>query len=196
MLVNSNPDFWYMYDGLIATTKNGYVDVVSLRKLYDDKTIEAGNKLINETSKKIANLARAQKTEYDKVKFVYDYMIDKYGYDYGLVNLDLYKLYSQKFATCTAWSLAFKDIMQELGIGCEITLSFPIRHEWNSVKIDGQWYNIDTSGGVIYAQQSESFKYDCFLKSEKYFDLMGYTGKQCPDFVKCTSTKYDNLKIN
>ncbi len=195
LLINGNADFWYIYDGLNAITKNGYVDTVSIRKLYDSKTIEAGNKLVDTTTKSIAALVKDKKTDYDKVKFVYDYLVEKYGYDYGLVNLNVYELYEKKFATCTAFSVAFKDIMEELKIPCEITYSYPIRHEWNTVMIGGKWYNIDTSGGVIYTQQSKDFKYDCFLKSEKFFDAMGYTGKQMPEYVKCVDTTYDYKKI-
>lgn len=191
ILINSNADFWYIDENLQCITNGGKVKKVITKKKYDNKTIENGNKIIKETSTKIAELAKKEKTDFDKIKFVYDYMIEKYGYDYGLVNTNIYELYSKKFATCTAFSVAFKDIMNMLDIESGIVYSYPIRHEWNVVKLNGEWYNIDPSGGVIYNQCDKSFKYDCFLKSDTYIELLGYNGKQKPEGVNCTSTKYE-----
>lgn len=193
ILINSNADFWYMDENLQCLTSGGKVKKVTTKKKYDNKTIENGNKIIKETSTQIAGLAKNKKTDYDKIKFVYDYMIEKFGYDYDLVNKNVYELYSKKFATCTAFSVAFKDIMNNLNIESGIVYSYPIRHEWNVIKLDGEWYNIDPSGGVIYSQIDKSFKYDCFLKSDTYIELLGYKGKQIPEGVTCTSTKYDKF---
>ena len=92
---------------------------------------------------------------------------------------------------CTAYSLAYKDIMQKLNIPCEIVISKEIAHQWNIVKINGSWYNVDTAWGDIYTSENESFRYDNFMKSDYYFVLLGHTGGISESIINCQSRKFD-----
>ena len=95
--------------------------------------------------------------DYDKVKAVHDYLIqiNKYSYIYGGAFNCLYL----RSSACNGYASSFYLIMTELGIPC--TCEFGDYHEWNSVCVDGVWYNID----VTWDDQDHSVIYDFFLKS-------------------------------
>ena len=104
------------------------------------------------------NLNEKLDNDYDKVKATHDYLIqiNKYSYIYGGAFNCLYL----RSSACNGYASSFFLIMKELGIPC--TCEFGSAHEWNSVCVDGVWYNID----VTWDDQDHSVVYDYFLKSD------------------------------
>jgi hypothetical protein len=160
----------------------------SLVITYDYKADEVAEmqKLVDSTVDGIVAKAEKLGTDYDKARFVYDYLIDNYNYDKTLEKLSEYELFTTKSGVCSAYSIAYKDILTRLNIPCEIVVSDAIQHEWNIVKIDGEWYNVDAA----WADDSND-RESQFLKSDVFMSIIGHTGGVSESGAKCTSTIYD-----
>lgn len=77
--------------------------------------------------------------DYEKIKAVHDYIIS--NCNYNLFEGGAYQAMYDGHSACNGYALAFYAFMYEMGIPvkCEVGDN----HMWNSVMLDGQWYNID-----------------------------------------------------
>lgn len=139
-------------------------------------------------------------SEYEKVKAIHDYIVNTTEYDhYNLENDSIPDIdytakgvLENKIAVCRGYAEAFKLLMNELDIECEILTGKAdnISHAWNVVKIDDEWYQIDctfddpvTTDGV----KTNTLRYDYFLVTDEQMYL-----DHIPDDneYQCTSDKY------
>ena len=188
---NSTPEIWYLSDTIRIAQSNGKVKIVELKYDYTEKEILEMQAYIDNVVDAAVAVANTFQSDYDKAKSVYDFLIESYDYDWTLSKHREYDLFKTGEGVCTAYSLAYKDIMQKLNIPCEIVISKEIAHQWNIVKINGSWYNVDTAWGDIYTSENESFRYDNFMKSDYYFVLLGHTGGISESIINCQSRKFD-----
>lgn len=93
-------------------------------------------------------------TTYEKIKRVHDYIIA--NCEYSIINPGPYNCLINGRANCTGFALSFLYIMDEMKIPCEYITDDG--HAWNTVCIDGVWFNIDLT-------YDENSGYDFFLKS-------------------------------
>ncbi len=113
-------------------------------------------------AKEIAFHYRNLESDYEKVKAVHDYLalFNEYNitFDCGFNALWVGE------TCCNGYSYAFYAIMEELGIPA--TCEFGNSHAWNTVFVDGEWYNIDVTWDD---QGGNGVGYDYFLKSDADF---------------------------
>ncbi len=190
-IFDAAPEAWAVNEKVSIQTQGNKAKAVIIKYDYSKDEVLAMQMYIDGIVKKAVAVANTFQTDYDKAKAVYDYLIDNYDYDWSLTKTKEYEMFKTGEGVCTAYSLAYKDIMQELGIPCLTVSSSEIAHMWNVVQIDGNWYNVDVSWGDIYTAEDESFRYSNFMKSDYYFELLGHTGGVTENNVKCTSLKYD-----
>ena len=185
------PEAWAVNEKVSVQTQGNKAKAVIIKYDYSKDEVLAMQMYIDGIVEKAIAVANTFQTDYDKAKAVYDYLIDNYDYDWSLANGKEYELFKTGTGVCTAYSLAYKDIMQELDIPCLTVSSSEIAHMWNVVQIDGEWYNVDASWGDIYTRENEDFRYDNFMKSDYYFELLGHTGGTAENDIRCASFKYD-----
>lgn len=95
-------------------------------------------------------------SDYEKVKYTHDYLIDNCTYD---INRDgPYNCIFGKRSNCNGYALAFCLIMRECNIECKYVTG--LNHAWNAVKLGSFWYNID----VTWDDTGKGISYDYFLK--------------------------------
>lgn len=182
----SESSAWILGNSTKYEVSGDKVEKILLSYRYDSTDIAKKQKEINVVVNDIVSKAKNCKTEYDKAKFVYDYLIDNFKYDTTLKNQTTYDFYTKKSGTCRAFALAYKDILTKLNVSCDVVISRAISHEWNVVKIGNVWYNVDVSGASILNANRENF----FLKSEMFYNLLGYEGGTIVNGV--TVSKTDN----
>lgn len=123
-------------------------------------------------------------SEYRKVLFVHDYIIDNVSYDvdlnrdYELARLSnashsAYGALVNGRAVCDGYAKAFQLIMGQVGIDSIVVSSDAMVHAWNLVKVDGKWYHIDLThddpliGGYGYDYPGTVWHTN-FLMSDSY----------------------------
>lgn len=125
-------------------------------------------KRVDKRSKAIADKLEGM-SDYEKVKAVHDYLCiyNEYAYD-GLVSLSIghgpYWALYPGYVVCNGYALSFYRIMQYCNI--PVTYETGDSHAWNTVYVDGNWYNIDLTWDDA---RGDNVSYDYFLKNDADF---------------------------
>lgn len=107
-------------------------------------------------------------SDYDKVKYLYEYIIQHTDYNTpALTNLSLARenqsirsVFIDQLSVCNGYSLAFQFLCKKAGLESIFVVGDISQsdspHAWNLVKIDGQFYTIDTTWGDPVFNQAVS----------------------------------------
>ena len=121
------------------------------------------------------------KSDYEKILFVHDYIIDNVSYDYSEEYFSAYEgLYYGK-TVCKGYALLTYKMLTELDVPCRYLVGVyneggddgqGQNHAWNMVKLGSSWYYLDTTWDDNCYEKSgmEEYKYAYFLKGSNNFD--------------------------
>ena len=134
-------------------------------QLYYYSTAEQEAAVSSEIDAVLNSLNLDSKTDYEKVKAVYDYICRNTAYDHSL-SLESHSAHSaliKKKAVCQGYSNLTYRMLLELGIDNRFIggyLKNKGSHAWNIVRLGEWYYNVDTT---VDAGRE---KYLCFLKAD------------------------------
>lgn len=115
----------------------------------------------------------ALKTDEEKVRKIHDLIISKVEYNNSVYEKDFdelsqytqsaYSVFCKDLTVCAGYSMAFEMLCNGAGIDSFSVTSY--EHEWNKVRINDSWYNVDCtwddSNGIIY---------NYFIRNDRYLD--------------------------
>ena len=95
----------------------------------------------------VKKLDVSKASDYKKVKAVYDYMCKNVVYDNSLKRYSAYHALVGKKAVCQGYAVSVHRLLRNLGVETRIVTgkAESINHAWNIVKINDQWYNLDST---------------------------------------------------
>ncbi len=198
-LFYDHPEFFWINGGAKMNCKGVALDtnsdtVVVTLGCYDYwNYVIKPEKYIDELNQKVqelANEAKKYSTDYERVKFVHDYLVTNVEYDHFAADeinnsvraassehaYSAYGCLVKNKAVCSGYAKAFQLVMKTLGIKCDyITGDAGGPHGWNCVYIDGQGYYMDVTwddaddkdanGNLCYPEGVE-YKYFCVTTQE------------------------------
>lgn len=136
------------------TTKSRYEQAIKKAK-------EVGLAIIN-----------SEMTDYQREFVIHDYIVDHTRYvDKGNVSRNLEGIFLNKEAVCGGYAQAFYYLATYAGLDSEFVLGDGIQdgakiaHAWNTVEIDGDWYQIDVTWDDPVTTNGEN------KKTYAYFNL-------------------------
>lgn len=103
----------------------------------------------------VSNLAEQCKadttgSEYDMALWMHDWLIDNMDYDNSLTYSSSEAAFTRHTGTCAAYWSAYRRLCRAVGIYCGEDTYYTSGgrmtgngHEWNAIRIDGQWYQVD-----------------------------------------------------
>lgn len=111
-------------------------------------------------------------------------------------------------AVCEGYTMAYRHLLNAVGIQCEEISSDAMRHCWNYVKINGVWYHVDITFDdpvyvcsmadgreVLYATTpygNDSISHDNFLMSDVQARKTGHHGWTTRGLPPASDMRYDN----
>lgn len=163
---------------------------------------EIDQQVLQKACEVLSNIISDEMSEYDKIKAIHDYMVANTIYnsqvaaDYrnGIEVTDENAFEARGVvldgtAVCDGYSKAFSMYMELLNIECvRITgTAKDIPHAWNAVKLDDDWYIVDTTHDDPLPDGGSRVSYDYFLVSD---EMVAETHNTDMPYPKCDGTKY------
>ena len=105
----------------------------------------------------------------------------------------IYGVFVNKKAVCAGYAKATQYLLNLCGIECTYVISDT--HAWNLIKLEGDYYHLDTTWGdgsntKKEKNQSSAINYDCFcITSEELSKLESHTPESKLPMPECTATK-------
>ncbi len=152
---------------------------------FDSKEdVESAEDQIKEIIEQIENEVSSMQTDYDKIKYVHDWIVKNTTYDETLSENNRNNIYGaiiEKSATCGGYAKTFKYIMDILNINSIIVQGEANQdgsneyHAWNMVELEESWYGVDCTWDdpIVQGIENEDEKpiyYDYFLKGQNSFE--------------------------
>lgn len=196
-----NPDILY-YSGCTYSTDGTiffryHMDVQSTKEHYRKLKLK-----IEEIIKQTVN---PDMTEYEKEKALHDYIVnncdyDKSGYEQTNISPSSFNAFGalcQGTAVCEGYAEATKLLLNRAGIDCSIVIgtSRGESHAWNIVKIDGDYYHLDTTyNDPVFSNGKSSLVYHYFNLTDDEIGADHQWNKN--DYPECNNTKYNYYTYN
>ncbi|WFQ94608.1 MAG6410 family transglutaminase-related lipoprotein [Mycoplasma feriruminatoris] len=188
-------ELWAEYKGSL------YKATVAVVPVYEVKIQKA-----KEEAKKIVSEWR-ELPILEKITKAYDWMTKEVKFDrsfrksYSQDNQSAYSALVDKNSVCTGYAKGFQLLMDELGIICTLITSDVsprdvngVKHVWNLVEIDGEWYHLDATSDRIENNQKQEYRFfllhdDDFTKDDVFIRKTRKFGQRLrnwklPNFVK------------
>ncbi len=130
-----------------------------------------------EIDKVLSKLNLWNKSDYEKVRGLYDYITRNVSYDFANLNDSgnklkhtAYAALINKTAVCQGYAMLFYRLALELGVDARYITGIGEggAHGWNIVKIGDYYYNIDATWDASMIQSGDRYHY--FLKCPQSFD--------------------------
>ncbi len=200
--LNEHPDLYYVGNGF--SYSHTAAKIISLNIAY--------NTTLNASAwQNGANAALAvvneSMSDLQKAIALHDYLAVNCEYDKE--NLDAntlpqevfttYGVFVNRSAVCQGYALAYKYLLNQVGIECHMVTSDAMNHAWNLIKLDGQYYQVDVTWDdpvwdlVGRASHGYMFCSDTVFQDEKHKhrDWSVTKGSSVVDY-QATDTRYDN----
>ena len=162
----------YQY-GAKTDSYNGTTDFYYTLAYYD--TLEQEKELDTKIAEVLESLNLNGKSDYEKVKAIYDYICANVKYDNKHLNDAEYTLKYTAYAAlikgtavCQGYANLFYRMALSVGVDCRVItgLADNTGHGWNIVRLKGEYYNVDSTWDAGVAPEN----YNNFLKSPDNFD--------------------------
>lgn len=132
---------------------------------------------IEQAVEQIVSSAAGLEDDYDKIKYVYDILVENTDYDVNAEdNQNIYSVFVNKSSVCQGYAKSFQYLMYRLDVECTLVqgtvLSTGEGHAWNLVKSNGEYYYVDPTWGDISYQSAgqgdEAEQTDAHLSAISY----------------------------
>lgn len=193
--------FWVKGYQVTHTSRAGKITKINF-SISKDREQDAAQELQPEIAKYVQNCLKGIKKDwnvYQKIQYVYEYIIQHTVYDIDSEdNQNICSVFLHGASVCQGYSVATQYLLQALGIP-SMTVTGEVlnrgSHAWNLVKIEEQYYYLDTTWGS--PSFSEDFKdvddivlYDYFCISDKDLEESHKADGIIP-LPECSSDEYN-----
>lgn len=167
--------------------KNGVVNISKIKNT---------RKKLDVAIKTIISGINKKMSDVEKALLLHDYLVQNVSYDDSknrASRLTEVGALLQHKANCQGYSMAYRLLLEQVGITCKCISSSQMSHMWNLVKIGKKWYHVDVTWDDPLNSRNKTDQYgvvyhDNFLVSTAAIQKTGHYGVPAS---KATNTKYD-----
>ena len=156
------------------------------------KTTKEQEEYINSELIKIVNSINAPNmSDFEKVKAINKYLIDRYDYDKSLKSNNVYSALTTGKTICQGYAMTAYKMLNLVGIENRIIIGEldGIAHGWNLVKLNGKWYHLDITNNDAVG------KNEFFLKNDKTLKSFGFSW-EVKDYPVCDENYEDIISVS
>lgn len=175
------PEIFWCDGTTTATTfnENEKYTVLEPGYSYDIEERERRQSKIDMSVEKCLAGIETDASEYDKILYVYDYIVDTVDYDLESEdNQNIYSVFVNRRSVCAGYSKAAQYLLERLGIFCTYVTGTTRNgqgHAWNLVSCEGDYYYMDTTWGDPVFQEQEG------METQEKLDYVSYDYMCCND---------------
>ncbi|MEK5330454.1 transglutaminase domain-containing protein [Lysinibacillus sp. FSL W8-0992] len=140
----------------------------------------------------VATIEKNAKTDVEKVRAVNDYIVANTAYTEQTKSSphSAYTVLAEHGGVCQGYALLAHTLLQKLGFETQYIVGYVGKegHAWNLVKLDGQWYHLDTTWNDPVPDRNGAIRYQYFLVDDRTM-ARDHTWI-ANDYPKATSTIY------
>ncbi len=119
----------------------------------------------------VATIEKDEKTDVEKVRAVNDYIVANTAYTEQTKSSphSAYTVLAEHGGVCQGYALLAHTLLQKLGFETQYIVGYVGKegHAWNLVKLDGQWYHLDTTWNDPVPDRSGAIRYQYFLVDDR-----------------------------
>ncbi|MEK4711877.1 DUF5050 domain-containing protein [Sporosarcina sp. FSL K6-5500] len=174
-------------------TYKGYVNDVTINFSNSYLTNKQQEQFVDsEIARILGEITEPSMNEFQKVKAVNDFIVlnTAYSFDTAASPHSVYAILNEQQGVCQAYALLAYKMLNNLGFDVHYVTGEAggIGHAWNLVKVDGKWYNLDTTWNDPTPNRKAQVYYNYFLVTDNQLkkDHSWTQG----DFPVATSTEY------
>lgn len=130
-------------------------------------TKEQETELTNVVNSTLESLNLQEKTDYQKIRMIHDYICDNVNYDYTYSKYSAYDALCTKTAVCQGYAVLFYRMCKDAGLSVRVIPGFGNgeAHAWNIVRLGVRYYNVDCT----WDGQDETTYHTYFLRNDADF---------------------------
>ena len=179
-MLNKYPDLFFVGGDYRYYTPNPYMTRILPEYVYSGTKLQQMKAIYNEGISAVVSHARQASTPVGMLLRANDYFCVNFEYDTNENKNDLIYspelLFQQKKGVCQAYMLAYRAVLNELGITNITVTSVEINHTWNMVYLDGDWYHIDVTWNDPLSDRPLRAMHTNFLLSDEGITATGHVG--------------------
>lgn len=140
----------------------------------------------------VASIEKNARTDVEKIKAVNDYIVANTAYTEQTKSSphSAYTVLAEHGGVCQGYALLAHTLLQKLGFETQYIVGYVGQegHAWNLIKLDGQWYHLDTTWNDPVPDRKGAIRYQYFLVDDRTM-ARDHTWI-ANDYPKATSTLY------
>lgn len=205
-VLNDYPEiFWCDGRGNTTVYEKGAesYSVLSPEYQYVGKAREDRQKEIDAVVQTILDNAPKEGTEYEKIQYVYEYVINHTDYQEGSPdNQNIYSVLVNGKSVCAGYARTTQYLLEQLDVFCTYVtgqakrpdLKEAVPHAWNLISCDGAYYFVDTTwGDPVYLKEVDTnivYDYLCISQTELFRTHTPDTGIRLPECISDAANYY------
>ncbi len=168
------------------------------RYSYDTAKIPAMKLAFAEKLAEVLSGVQPEWSEAETVLYFHDWLATHCAYDLTYTRNDAYAAMVDGDAVCQGYALAMCVLCREVGIACYPVTSNKLKHMWNVVRVDGEWYHCDVTYDDIspdmlgHSMHEYVLVSDEFMRSDGMHDADDWNFFAEGNEVVCSSKRYEN----
>ena len=181
------PDlFWFDGGGQYVSYLSGKTDFIP-DYTFTKEDVVLLEPQVEEAADKALSGITEDMDQYQKAKYLYEYLIDNTSYDITQIDQSFISTLLNHTGVCQGYTEAYQYLLGKLGIPAtmEIGVAEGEPHSWNQVYLDEKWYQADVTWGDFDAESPIDYSF-CFVTDEQL--LRDHTIEMEMTVPPCVST--------
>ena len=200
-VVNDHPDLYYVRSGCSYLPSGDIVDIIY--PMYVDNIDDLDDAVFQAGLHDALSVVKPGMTQLEKAVVLHDYLAVNCEYDKARLDdktlpqtsYSAYGVLADGTAVCQGYALAYKLLLNKVGIDCYMVTSDAMKHAWNLIVLDGEYYQVDVTWDDPTWDMTGRAVHTYMFRSDaafaKHSDWEITSGSEVVDY-KATDTRYDS----